>query len=176
MNADAAQRVENQAYRAVPLQLMEQPMLHSDCNMLHRFDTERHTLERCACSCTRRRAHMPHPARCDQMHVFGWYFGFRERHHGRVAVRMQPQAVVRLRRQRSTLPCRQRKLGLAPRYVTTPSPPAPARLWRCPHVGMLPVGWQRYPGTMVLVALPRFSYLDVYQELPARRPVLQGLA
>jgi hypothetical protein len=63
-----------------------------------------------------------------------------------------------------------------PRPVTIPSPLAPARLWRCPHVGMLPVGWQRYPGTIVLVAIPRFSYLAVYQEIPARRPVLRGLA
>jgi hypothetical protein len=38
------------------------------------------------------------------------------------------------------------------------------------------VGWQRGPGTMVLVALPRFPYLAVYQEIPACWPARQGLA
>src|SRR5215510_7756131 len=41
--------------------------------------------------------------------------------------------------------------------VTTRSPLAPAPLSRCPHVGTLPVGWQRGPGTLGLVALPASS-------------------
>jgi hypothetical protein len=44
----------------------------------HRSAAERHTLERCAWSGTRRRAHISPPVSCDQAHVFGWYFGFRE--------------------------------------------------------------------------------------------------
>src|SRR5262245_41810421 len=58
--------------------------------------------------------------------------------------------------------------------VTTRSPLAPARLSRCPHVGTLPVGWQRSPGTMGLVALPCFLYLAAFQALPACWPTLAG--
>ena len=60
--------------------------------------------------------------------------------------------------------------------VTTRSPLAPACLSRCPHVGTLPVGWQRGPGTLGLVALPCFLYLAVFQALPACRPAQQELA
>ena len=60
--------------------------------------------------------------------------------------------------------------------VTMRSPLAPARLSRCPHVVTLPVGRQRGPGTLGLVALPCFLYLAVFQALPACWPTLQGLA
>ena len=62
------------------------------------------------------------------------------------------------------------------RPVTMRAPASPARLSRCPHVGTLPVGWQRGPGTLGLVALPRFLSRAAFQALPACWPTLQGLA
>jgi len=41
---------------------------------------------------------------------------------------------------------------------------------------MMPARWHRGLGTVVLIAMPRFSYRAVYQALPIRRQAQKALA